>query len=136
MNINVVLAALQKQVNQYLLTIDQCFGLPTVTVSIGQVTSEYLDDAWRLQLITALHDTTSAVDTLISQLEDLRITSLASGERLDRLAVTVVLNSLKLSDIQYQFDNFVAAVNKKLVQVSVLLTEQGIIGDDENDNKG
>jgi hypothetical protein len=47
-----------------------------------------------------------------------------------------VLNSLKLSDIQYQFDNFVAAVNKKLVQVSVLLTEQGIIGDDENDNKG
>lgn len=136
MNINVVLAALQKQVNQYLLAVDQCFGLPTVTVSIGQVTSEYLDDAWRLQLITALRDTISAVDTLISQLEDLRITSFASGERLDRLAVTVVLNSLKLSDIQYQFDNFVAAVNKKLVQVSVLLTEQGIIGDDENDNKG
>lgn len=136
MNINAVLVALQKQVNQYLLTIDQCFGLPIVTVSIGQVTSGYLDDAWRLQLITALHDTTSAVDALISQLEDLRITSLASGERLDRLAVTVVLNSLKLSDIQYQFDNFVAAVNKKMVQVSVLLTEQGIIGDDENDNKG
>ncbi|MEC5118182.1 hypothetical protein [Lactiplantibacillus plantarum] len=130
MNINVVLAAIQKQVNQYLLDVDQCFGLPTVTVSIGQVTSGYLDDAWRSQLIAALHDTASAVDTLISQLEDLRITILASGERLDRLAVTVVLNSLKLSDIQYQFDNFVAAVNKKLVQVSVLLTEQGIIGDD------
>lgn len=130
MNINVVLAAIQKQVNQYLLTIDQCFCLPTVTVSIGQVTSGYLDDAWRSQLIAALHDTDSAVDTLISQLEDLRITSLASGEQIDRLAVTMVLNSLKLSDIQYQFDNFVAAVNKKMVQVSVLLTEQGIIGDD------
>ncbi|WP_436647710.1 hypothetical protein [Lactiplantibacillus plantarum] len=130
MNINVVLAAIQKQVNQYLLAIDQCFGLPTVTVSIGQVTSGYLDDAWRSQLIAALHDTASAVDTLISQLEDLRITSLASGEQIDRLAVTMVLNSLKLSDIQYQFDNFVAAVNKKMVQVSVLLTEQGIIGDD------
>lgn len=129
MNINVVLAAIQKQVNQYLLTIDQCFCLPTVTVSIGQVTSGYLDDAWRSQLIAALHDTDSAVDTLISQLEDLRITSLASGEQIDRLAVTMVLNSLKLSDIQYQFDNFVAAVNKKMVQVSVLLTEQGIIGD-------
>lgn len=136
MNINVVLAALQKQINQYLLTIDQCFGLPTVTVSIGQVASEHLDDAWYLQLIAALHDTAYAVDTLISQLEDLKITSLASGERIDRLVVTVMLNSLKLSDIQYQFDNFVAAVNKKLVQVSVLLIEQGIIGDDENDNKG
>lgn len=136
MNINAMLDSLQKQVNQYLLTVDQCFGLPIMTVSIGQVTSEYLDDAWRLQLITALHDTTSAVDTLISQLEDLKINSLASGERLNRLAVTVVLNSLELTDIQCQFDDFVAAANEKLTQVSVLLTEQGIIGDDENDNKG
>ncbi len=135
MNINVVLSTIQKQVNQYLLTVNQCFCLPTITVNIGQVTSKYLDGAWRLQLITALNDTVSAVDTLIGQLEDLKITSLASGEQLDRLSVTITLNSLNLSDIQYQFDNFVATVNNKMAQVNVLLTEQGIIGDDENDNK-